>query len=147
MKNKIDNENNHKDRDLFELSLVIFIAIWSILVYAPMAHWVWDVSLFAEYLTVLDFAWGTVVHICAAITGLALVLSVGKRSERIFKDRPYSVHMAFLGCTLFWIGWFGFNDGSGLAANGLAINVMVVTQISAAFAMITWTILQYTHKV
>ncbi|MFA6710566.1 MAG: ammonium transporter, partial [Candidatus Methanomethylophilaceae archaeon] len=67
------------------------------------------------------------------------------RSERIMKDRPNNVPMAFLGCALLWMGWFGFNGGSGLAANGIAINAIVVTQISAAFAMITWAIIQYMH--
>ncbi|MFA6803968.1 MAG: ammonium transporter [Candidatus Methanomethylophilaceae archaeon] len=126
-------------------AIAMFIAVWSVLVYAPMAHWVWGGGLFAQYLTVLDFAGGTVVHICAATTGLALVLFAGKRSERIMKDRPNNVPMAFLGCALLWMGWFGFNGGSGLAANGIAINAIVVTQISAAFAMITWAIIQYMH--
>lgn len=126
-------------------AIAIFMAIWSIVIYAPMAHWVWGGGLFAQYLTVLDFAGGTVVHICAATTGLALVLFAGRRSERTIKDRPHNIPMAFIGFALLWVGWLGFNGGSGLAADGIAINAIVVTMISSAVAMIVWGIIQYIH--
>jgi Amt family ammonium transporter len=91
-----------------------------------MAHWVLGGDLFAEYLTALDFADGTVVHICAETTGLTLVLFAGKRNESIFEDRLGCSY----GCALFWVGWFKFNHKSGIAANSLAINAIVITQIS-----------------
>ena len=125
-------------------AIILFLAIWSVVVYAPMAHWVWGGGLFDQYLTVLDFAGGTVVHICAAATGLAIALALGKRSERAV-HRPHSIPMVFLGCLFLWVGWFGFNGGSGLAADGVAINAIIVTQISAAFAAVSWSAVQYFH--
>ena len=83
-------------------------------------------------LRTLDFAGGTVVHICAAATGLALAVYAGRRSSRNLQ-RPHSIPMAFIGCFLLWFGWFGFNGGSGLAADGTAINAIVVSQIAAVF--------------
>ncbi len=125
-------------------AIAIFMALWSVLVYAPMAHWVWGGGLFDQNLTVLDFAGGTVVHICAATTGLALALFVGKRSERVIK-RAHSMPMVFIGFGLLWFGWLGFNGGSGLAADGVAVNALVMTMIAPAAAMITWAIVQYIH--
>ena len=125
-------------------AIAVFMIFWSLLVYAPMAHWVWGGGLFDQHLTVLDFAGGTVVHICAATTGLALAIFVGKRSERVMK-RGHSIPMVFIGFALLWIGWLGFNGGSGLAADGVAINAVVVTMIAPAAAMISWAIVQYIH--
>ena len=128
-------------------SIVWFLAAWSVLVYAPMAHMVWGGGLMENLpfdLTTLDFAGGTVVHICAATTGLALAIYAGKRSSSNLQ-RPHSIPMAFIGCFLLWFGWFGFNGGSGLAADGMAVNAMVVSQIAAVFAMISWAIVQYIH--
>lgn len=125
-----------------------FLAVWSILVYAPMAHMVWGGGFLAEGLpfdlTTLDFAGGTVVHICAGTTGLALIAYLGKRSDRTVK-RSHSIPMTFIGCLLLWMGWFGFNGGSGLNADGQAINAVVVSQISAACAMLGWAAIQYIH--
>ncbi len=125
-------------------AIAVFMVLWSVLVYAPMAHWVWGGGLFDQNLTVLDFAGGTVVHICAATTGLALALFVGKRSERVIK-RAHSMPMVFIGFGLLWFGWLGFNGGSGLAADGVAVNALVMTMIAPAAAMITWAIVQYIH--
>lgn len=125
-------------------AIAIFLAIWSILVYAPMAHWVWGGGLFDQYLTVLDFAGGTVVHICAGATGLAIALVIGLRSKRTAR-RAHNIPMVFIGCLLLWVGWFGFNGGSGLSADGVAINAIVVTQISAAFSAVVWGLVQYLH--
>ena len=125
-------------------AIAVFIAAWSVLVYAPMAHWVWGGGLFDQYLTVLDFAGGTVVHICAATTGLALAVFVGRRSDRVMK-RSHSMPMVFIGFGLLWFGWLGFNGGSGLAADGIAVNAVAVTMISAAAAMIAWAVVQYIH--
>ena len=125
-------------------AIAVFMVLWSVLVYAPMAHWVWGGGLFDQNLTVLDFAGGTVVHICAATTGLALAVFVGKRSERVIK-RAHSMPMVFIGFGLLWFGWLGFNGGSGLAADGVAVNALVMTMIAPAAAMITWAIVQYIH--
>ncbi len=125
-------------------AIAVFMVLWSIFVYAPMAHWVWGGGLFDQNLTVLDFAGGTVVHICAATTGLALAVFVGRRSERVIK-RAHSMPMVFIGFGLLWFGWLGFNGGSGLAADGVAVNALVMTMIAPAAAMITWAIVQYIH--
>ena len=129
-------------------AIVWFLAIWSVVVYAPMAHMVWGGGFLAEGLpfgmTTIDFAGGTVVHICAGATGLALAAYLGKRSDKVSK-RPHSIPMAFIGCFLLWFGWMGFNGGSGLAADGVAINAIVVSQISAACALASWAIVQYLH--
>ncbi len=124
-----------------------FLAIWSIVVYAPMAHMVWGGGFLANLpfdLQTLDFAGGTVVHICAGATGLALAAYLGKRSSRI-STRSHSIPMAFIGCFLLWFGWFGFNGGSGLAADDVAINAIMVSQISAVCAMAAWAVTQYLH--
>ena len=123
-------------------AIAVFMAFWSILVYAPMAHWVWGGGLFDQNLTVLDFAGGTVVHICAATSGLALAIFVGKRSERVIK-RSHSIPMVFIGFALLWFGWLGFNGGSGLAADGIAVNAIVVTMIAPAAGMMAWATVQY----
>ena len=111
----------------------------------PMAHWVWGGGFFDEYFTVRDFAGGTVVHICAATTGLALALFVGKRSDRVIKDRAHNLPLVFLGFALLWFGWLGFNGGSGLAADGIAANAILVTQLSMAVSMAVWALIQYFH--
>lgn len=126
-------------------AIALFLIVWSVVVYAPMAHWVWGGGLFDEYFTVRDFAGGTVVHICAATTGLALALFVGRRGERVIKDRAHNLPLVFIGFTLLWFGWLGFNGGSGLAADGIAINAMVVTQMSMAASMAVWALIQYFH--
>ncbi len=126
-------------------AIALFLMVWSVVVYAPMAHWVWGGGLFDEYFTVRDFAGGTVVHICAATTGLALALFVGKRGERVIKDRAHNLPLVFIGFALLWFGWLGFNGGSGLSADGIAANAMVVTQLSMAASMTVWALIQYFH--
>lgn len=120
-----------------------FLLFWGIFVYVPMAHWVWSGGFESLGLTVLDFAGGNVVHICAAVTGLALVLFVGARHDSTRKARAHNVPFAFLGAMLLWVGWFGFNGGSGLFANGQAVHAMFVSQLAAAAAMMAWAICQY----
>ncbi len=124
-----------------------FLVIWSVLVYAPMAHMVWGGGLLANLpfgLETLDFAGGTVVHICAGTTGVALALYLGKRSSRTIK-RAHSIPMVFFGCFLLWFGWFGFNGGSGLAANGQAISAITVSMIASVCALAAWAVVQYLH--
>lgn len=125
------------------VTITWFLVFWGIFVYVPMAHWVWSGGFESLGLTVLDFAGGDVVHICAAVTGLALVLFVGPRHDSTRKARAHNIPFAFLGAMLLWVGWFGFNGGSGLAANGQAIHAIFVSQLSAAAAMIAWATCQY----
>ncbi|MBE6521175.1 MAG: ammonium transporter [Thermoplasmata archaeon] len=125
-------------------AIVVFMAIWSFLVYAPMAHWVWGGGFFDQVLVVLDFAGGTVVHICAATTGLALAVFAGKRCERVIK-RAHSMPMVFIGFTMLWFGWLGFNGGSGLAADGIAVNAVLVTIIAPAAGLVSWAAIQTLH--
>lgn len=129
-------------------AIVWFLAVWSVLVYAPMAHMVWGGGFLESGLpfgmTTVDFAGGTVVHICAGATGLALVTYLGRRSDKVSR-RSHSVPLTFMGCFLLWFGWIGFNGGSGLAADGVAVNAIVVSQISAVCALVSWAVVQYMH--
>lgn len=125
------------------VAIAWFLVFWGIFVYVPMAHWVWSGGFEDLGLTVLDFAGGDVVHICAAVTGLALIAFVGNRRDSTRKARAHSVPFAFLGAMFLWIGWFGFNGGSGLLANGQAVHAMFVSQLAAAAAMMSWGICQY----
>ncbi|WP_400249882.1 ammonium transporter [Methanomethylophilus alvi] len=124
-------------------AIVWFLIIWSVLVYAPMAHWVWGGGWFDQFLTVLDFAGGTVVHICAGVTGLALCIFVGPRLSGTRKARAHSIPFAFLGAMLLWIGWFGFNGGSSALADGTAVHAFFTTQAAGACGMAAWAIVQY----
>ena len=124
-------------------AMVWFLVVWSVLVYAPMAHWVWGGGLFDQYLVVLDFAGGTVVHICAGITGIALVVFAGPRSERVRQSRAHNIPLAFLGCALLWVGWIGFNGGSALAADGTAVRAVIMSMAAAGCGMMAWAAVQY----
>jgi ammonium transporter, Amt family len=119
---------------------VLFLGLWSLLVYAPLAHWVWGGGWLAD-LGALDFAGGTVVHISAGAAALAAILYLGKR--RGFGSQafvPHNVPMVITGAAILWFGWFGFNAGSALAANGLAASAFAATHIAAAAAVIGWLI-------
>ncbi len=124
-------------------AMIWFLVVWSVVVYAPMAHWVWGGGLFDQYLTVLDFAGGTVVHICAGITGIALVVFAGSRSERVRQTRAHNIPLAFLGCAMLWIGWIGFNGGSSLAADSTAVRAVLVSMAAAGCGMMAWAAAQY----
>ena len=119
-------------------SLLVFVGAWVILVYAPIAHWVWGGG-FLGSAGVLDFAGGTVVHINSGIAGLVAALLVGKRiGFRVESLAPHNLHYSVLGASLLWVGWFGFNAGSALAADGSAGMAMAVTQIATAGAALSW---------
>lgn len=123
--------------------LLIFIIGWLLLVYYPFAHMVWDEGLLAQWGTI-DFAGGDVVHITSGVSGLVLALVVGKRRDfNRLEYRPHNVPFVLLGAGLLWFGWFGFNAGSALAADGLAIHALVTTHLSAAAAMFSWILLEY----
>lgn len=119
-------------------AFILFGLLWTTLVYDPLAHWIWGGGWLAQ-LGALDFAGGTVVHISSGFSALALALVIGKR--RGFGDTPmgpHSIPLTLLGAALLWFGWFGFNGGSALAANGLAANAVVVTHISASAGALSW---------
>ena len=118
----------------------IFIAIWSIIVYAPMAHWVWNSNGFIyEHLQAIDFAGGLVVHINAGAAALALLLVLGPRlGWRRQLMRPNALPLTVLGAMILWFGWFGFNAGSALVSDGGAANAFATTQIAAAVAATAW---------
>ena len=135
-------------------SWVVFIAIWSIVVYAPMAHWVWGGGFIGSSggtsipgIGALDFAGGLVVHINAGVAALALVMVLGPRlGWRREVMRPHALPFTVLGAGMLWFGWFGFNAGSALAADGAAGNAFLTTQIAAAVAALTWALAeQFKH--
>lgn len=120
----------------------IFILLWAILLYNPMAHWVWGGGFLAQ-LGALDFAGGLVIHILSGVSGLTLCLLVGKRRGLDqYPIIPHNMPMVVLGATLLWFGWFGFNAGSALGANGLAAVAFVNTQAAAA-ATVSWVLIEW----
>jgi Amt family ammonium transporter len=121
---------------------VVFVALWSLIVYAPLAHWVWGGGFLGiDGIGALDFAGGTVVHISAGAAALAAALYVGKRRGYPRGNfAPHNVPMVVLGAGILWFGWFGFNAGSALGANGLASSAFLATHLGAAGAMIGWLI-------
>ena len=124
---------------------LVFLVAWVSLVYAPIAHWVWAGNGWLFELGALDFAGGTVVHINAAMAAIAAAILVGKRRNP--GAEPGNVPYVVIGAALLWFGWFGFNAGSGLAADGVAVNAFLVTNTAAATAALTWGILsQIQHK-
>ena len=128
-------------------ALCIFMTLWSLLVYSPIAHWVWAPSGWANQMGVLDFAGGTVVHINAGIAGLMCALVLGKRVGYGNDNMaPYNVGYAVIGASLLWVGWFGFNAGSAVAANGRAGMAMTVTQIATAAAALGWMFAEWITK-
>jgi len=128
---------------------LLFLGLWSIVVYSPLAHWVWGGGfLGAGHLGALDFAGGTVVHINAGVAALATAIYVGKRRGFGTEGfRPHNVPLVILGAAILWFGWFGFNGGSALAANGLAGSAFVATQLATAAAVFGWLIPEWIrHK-
>jgi Amt family ammonium transporter len=120
-------------------AMVLFMVIWSLVVYAPVAHWVWEPGGWLAGLGALDFAGGTVVHINAGAAGLVCAFVLGRR-EGYGRESfmPYNLGFTLVGASLLWVGWFGFNAGSAGAADGRAGMAMLVTQVAAATAALTW---------
>jgi ammonium transporter, Amt family len=128
-------------------ALCIFMSLWSLLVYSPVAHWVWAPTGWASVLGILDFAGGTVVHINAGIAGLVCCLVLGKRTGYGTDNMaPYNLSYAVIGASLLWVGWFGFNAGSAVGANGRAGMAMAVTQIATAAAALAWMFAEWITK-
>ena len=127
---------------------LLFTVLWAILAYFPMAHWVWGGGWIMN-MGAIDFAGGTVVHINAGISALVMCLLLGKRKD--FADGratpPHNITFVFIGAAFLWLGWFGFNAGSGLAADGLAANAFLVTHLATAVAAAVWMVIDwFTHK-
>lgn len=118
---------------------VLFIAIWTLAVYSPVAHWVWSSTGWLFNKGALDFAGGYVVHMTAGFSALVAAIVVGKRKSFGGEHKPYSVGWVLIGTSLLWFGWFGFNAGSALGASGLAAHAFVTTFVAAAAAMLLWT--------
>jgi Amt family ammonium transporter len=142
-------------------SLLIFIVLWSTLIYAPIAHWVWNPDGWLRSLGAIDFAGGIVVHISAGLSALAAALVIGRRKdcgipwkehmkaakkESASEFKPTNIPYVILGAGLLWFGWFGFNGGSALAANDLAVSALVTTNLAAAAAAVSWMILDWVTK-
>ncbi len=147
-------------------SLLIFVVLWSTLIYSPIAHWLWNVNGWLHVLGAWDFAGGIVVHVAAGLSALAAALIVGRRKGCIYwKDqmkaldrkggsattigtefKPTNIPYVILGAGLLWFGWFGFNGGSALAADGIAVSAVVATNLAAAAAAVSWMILDWVIK-
>ena len=128
-------------------AFILFAVAWSTLVYAPIAHWVWSPDGWLFDLGVLDFAGGTVVHLSSGIAALVAALFIGRRVGLTEPaTEPHDVPMTVLGAGLLWFGWFGFNAGSALGANGLAANAFVTTNTAAGMAAITWVTISWLHR-
>ncbi|MFA5099698.1 MAG: ammonium transporter [Candidatus Omnitrophota bacterium] len=125
-------------------AFLAIILLWATFVYAPVCHWVWGIGGWLRSLGALDFAGGTVVHINAGIAALVTALIIGRR-KNLDKAVPTPHNMPFvaLGTALLWFGWFGFNAGSALGANGLAVNAFVVTNTAAAAAGLSWAVIEW----
>jgi Amt family ammonium transporter len=125
-------------------AFVLFTVLWSLIVYSPLAHMVWSSEGWLANLGALDFAGGTVVHISSGVSALVVALVIGKRSGAEFS--AHDVPLTVLGAGLLWFGWFGFNAGSAVGANGLAATAFIATNTAAGAATITWVLASYLHK-
>ncbi|MEB0057939.1 ammonium transporter [Variovorax sp. LG9.2] len=130
------------------LSAVLWFALlWSVLVYAPIAHWVWEPGGWLAQMGVLDFAGGSVVHVNAGVAGLVCAYAVGpRRGYGRESFEPYSLALTMVGAGLLWVGWFGFNAGSAVAADGRAGLAMLVTHLAAAAGALSWMIGEWTTR-
>jgi Amt family ammonium transporter len=126
-------------------SFVLFTILWSILIYSPIAHWVWATDGWLFKLGALDFAGGTVVHASSGLSALIVAILIGRRVVNGERMEPHDVPMTVLGAGLLWFGWFGFNAGSALTAGGLAASAFIVTNTAAAAATLTWVGASYLH--
>ena len=125
-------------------AFLVFTLLWATFIYDPVAHWVWGIGGWLRNIGALDFAGGTVVHINAGFAALATALIIGKRkSFETHPVPPHSLPFSVLGAALLWFGWFGFNAGSALSANGIATNAFVVTNTAGAVAALTWALIDW----
>ncbi|MFT4047319.1 MAG: ammonium transporter [Solimonas sp.] len=125
-------------------AMVLFMILWSLLVYAPVAHWVWEPTGWLSSLGALDFAGGTVVHINAGAAGLACAFMLGRRTHYGSEPFiPFNLGFTMIGASLLWVGWFGFNAGSAVASDGRAGMAMLVTQTATAMASLSWMTVEW----
>ena len=129
-------------------SLLIFVVLWTTFIYVPVVHWIWAVGGWLRVLGVIDFAGGLVVHETAGVSALAAALFIGRRKDlNPHKEiRPNNIPFVILGAAILWFGWFGFNAGSALAANGLAANALLVTNLAAAAGAMSWMVTDWIRK-
>jgi Amt family ammonium transporter len=143
-------------------SLLIFMILWSTLIYVPIAHWVWNPDGWLKAIGAIDFAGGIVVHVSAGLSALAAALVIGRRKgcavpwkqhmkaidqkDSATEFKPTNIPYVLLGAALLWFGWFGFNAGSALAANNLAVSALVTTNLAAAAAGISWMVMDWVFK-
>ena len=128
-------------------ALLIFVALWSTVVYSPIAHWVWGVGGWLGKMGALDFAGGTVVHISSGASALAAALLISKRRGYPKEHfMPHNLPMTITGTAILWFGWFGFNAGSALASDGLAASAFVTTHVAASAAALSWTFAEWIHR-
>jgi ammonium transporter, Amt family len=127
-------------------AFIAFTLLWSSFVYDPLAHWVWGYGGWLKNLGALDFAGGNVVHISSGVAGLVAAMVIGKRKGyRKVPIIPHNIPFVLIGASLLWVGWFGFNAGSALSANGQAANAFLVTHIAGASALISWVMVEWIH--
>ena len=129
-------------------SLIIFVVLWTTLIYAPIAHWIWAVGGVLRAIGVVDFAGGLVVHTAAGVSAIAAALIVGRREgiDQKKEIRPNNIPYVILGASILWFGWFGFNAGSALAADAVAVNALVVTNLAAAAGAVSWMLTDWVRK-
>ena len=126
---------------------LVFTLLWALVVYNPVAHWMWGIGGWLRNLGALDFAGGTVVHLTAGVSALAAVFVIGKRKGYGHDNlAPHDLPMTVLGAAILWFGWFGFNAGSALAADGLSSSAFVATHMSAAGATVSWMLTEWYHR-
>lgn len=128
-------------------ALICFITLWSLLVYVPIAHWVWEPGGWLATREILDFAGGTVVHVNAGISGLVAAIIIGPRAGyRRIQMPPHNLTFTVIGASLLWVGWFGFNAGSALAADGRAGMAMTATQVATAASALAWMAVEWIRR-
>jgi Amt family ammonium transporter len=129
-------------------ALLIFIVLWATFIYAPIAHWVWGDGGWLKNMGVLDFAGGLVVHVSAGLSAVAAALMIGRRKDlkEAASQRPNNIPYVILGAALLWFGWFGFNGGSALKADGIAVSALVVTNLAASASAVSWMLVDWTLK-
>jgi ammonium transporter, Amt family len=129
-------------------SLIIFVVLWTTFIYAPIAHWIWAVGGILRAIGVVDFAGGLVVHTAAGVSAIAAALVVGRREgiDQKKEIRPNNIPYVILGASILWFGWFGFNAGSALAADAVAVNALVVTNLAAAAGAVSWMLTDWIRK-
>ncbi len=128
-------------------AFLLFTILWATFVYDPLAHWVWGTGGWLKNMGAMDFAGGIVVHVSSGISALVLAIMLGKRVGYNHKPiRPHNLPFTVLGAALLWFGWFGFNAGSALAADGLAANAFITTNTATAAAGLTWALIEWWHN-